>query len=50
MYHDLVDVMAKWSEWRRKWNSDLPGPDHEAQADKVSEALDEMQESLAGPL
>lgn len=50
MYHDLLIVIEKWSAWRRQWNKDLPGPDHEAQADKVSEELDEMQESLCGKL
>lgn len=50
MYHDLLAVREKWSKWRRDWFKDLPGPDHEAQAEKVSNELDEMLESLSGPL
>lgn len=48
MYQELLTVMEAWSKWRRDFGKELPGPDHEAQADKVSEALDEMLDRIAG--
>lgn len=48
MYHDLLAVRERWSKWCREWRKELPGSDHELQADKVSDALDEMIESLEG--
>lgn len=50
MYQDLLAVRERWALWRRTWGKDLPGPDHETQADKVTDELDEMIEALEGPL
>lgn len=50
LYHDLLDVRAKWSKWLIQWRNGLWCPDQEVQADKVSNELDEMLESLSGPL
>lgn len=50
MYQELLAVRERWSRWLYSFRKELPGPDHETQAEIVSDALDEMIESLSGPL